>query len=84
MPELMWYHNDERERERERDLCTLTQVTSSMTQLRDMENNHHEKVTELAVTRLEQMAKNQLEEELHDDLKVVSKRVHNYINTLLI
>lgn len=48
-----------------------------MTQLRDMENSHHEKVTELAVTLLEQMAKNQLEEELHDDLKVVSKRVNN-------
>ena len=62
----------------------MTQVTSSMTQLRDMENNHHEKVTELAVTRLEQMAKNQLEEELHDDLKVVSKRVNNYINIPLI
>ena len=51
-----------------------------MTQLRDMENNHHEKVTELAVTLLEQMAKNQLEEELHDDLKVVSKWVNNYSN----
>ena len=51
-----------------------------MTQLRDMENNHHEKVTELAVTLLEQMAKNQLEEELHDDLKVVSKQVNNYSN----
>lgn len=43
-----------------------------MTQLRDFENNHHEKVTELAVTILEKMAKNQLEEELHDDLRMVS------------
>ncbi len=51
-----------------------------MTQLRDMENNHHEKVSELAVTLLEQMAKNQLDEELHDDLKVVSKRINNYSN----
>ncbi len=51
-----------------------------MTQLRDMENNHHEKVTEQAVTLLEQIAKNQVEEELHDDLKVVSKQVTNYSN----
>lgn len=44
-----------------------------MTQLRDMENDHHEKVTEIAITLLEQMAKNQLEEELHEDVRVVSK-----------
>ena len=55
-----------------------------MTQLRDMENNHHDKVTEIAVTLFEQMTKNQLEEELHDDLKMVSKRVSNYSNIPLI
>ena len=43
-----------------------------MTQLRDIENNHHEKVTELAITLLERHTKNQLEEDLHDDLRVVS------------
>ena len=43
-----------------------------MTQLRDMENSHHDKLTEVAVTLLERMAKNQLEEDLHDDLKVVT------------
>lgn len=48
-----------------------------MTQLRDMENNHHEKLVEVAVTLLERMAKNQLEEDLHDNLKVVSQQSYN-------
>ena len=42
-----------------------------MTQLRELENNHHERVTELAVRTLERFAKNQLEEELHEDLRIV-------------
>ena len=50
----------------------------SMTQLRDMENNHHEKVNEIAVTLLERMAKNQLEEDLHDDLKLVSHQMYKH------
>ena len=50
-----------------------------MTQLRDMENNHHEKLTEVAVTLLERMAKNQLDEDIHDDLKGVSQQSMNVI-----
>ena len=46
-----------------------------------MENNHHEKVTELAVTLLERMAKNQLEEDLHDDLRVVGLGLVVYLIT---
>ena len=53
-----------------------------MTQLRDMENNHHEKVTELAVTLLERMAKNQLEEDLHDDLRVVGLLIFKHASIL--
>ena len=50
-----------------------------MTQLREIENVHHEKITELAVTLLERQTKNQLEEDLHDDLRVVSqKSLENY------
>ena len=44
----------------------------SMTQLREMENHHHEEVTELAITTLERFAKSQLEGELLDDLRTVS------------
>ncbi len=43
-----------------------------MTQLRDLENNHHEKVIEIGTTMLEKFVKNQLDEEPHEDLRVVS------------
>ena len=43
-----------------------------MTQLREIENAHHERVTEIAITTLERFIKNQLEEEPHEDLRVVS------------
>ncbi len=48
-----------------------------MTQLRDLENSHHEKVTEIGVTMLEKFVKNQLDEEPHEDLRVVSVSVTN-------
>ncbi|XP_064406106.1 dynein regulatory complex subunit 3-like isoform X2 [Halichondria panicea] len=47
------------------------QVQSHMTQLRDLENNHHEKVTEIGTTMLEKFVKNQLDEEPHEDLRVL-------------
>ena len=43
-----------------------------MTQLRELENRHHEEVTELAINTLERFAKSQLEGELLDDLRTVS------------
>ena len=43
-----------------------------MTQLREMENHHHEEVTELGIATLERFAKSQLEGELPDDLRTVS------------
>lgn len=46
-----------------------------MTQLRDLENNHHERVTEIATDMLEKFTKSQLEEEPHEDLRVVSALV---------
>ena len=42
-----------------------------MTQLRDLENTHHEKVSDIAVVTLEKMMKNELEEDLPDDLRMV-------------
>ena len=43
-----------------------------MTQLRELENRHHEDVTDLALSTLERFAKSQLEGELLDDLRTVS------------
>ena len=48
---------------------SLTGLT--MTQLRDMENVHHEKVSDIAVVTLEKLMKNELEEDLPDDLRMV-------------
>ena len=44
-----------------------------MTQLRELEGAHHEKVTEIALGMLEKFVKNQLEDdELADELRIVS------------
>ena len=42
-----------------------------MTQSRDLENAHHEKLTEIAMQLLERMVKGELEEELPDELRMV-------------
>lgn len=47
----------------------------SMTQLRELENGHHERLTEIGTTVFEKFTKNQLEEEPHEDLRVVSQQV---------
>ncbi len=57
----------------------LTGFTSSMTQLRDLENKHHEKVTEIALSLLEQLTKGQLQVDIPDDLKSVSCYNNNNI-----
>ena len=48
----------------------------TMTQLRDMENAHNEKVSDIAVVTLEKLMKNELEEDLPDDLRMVSASRH--------
>ena len=50
-------------------VVSLTGLT--MTQLREMENVHHEKVSDIAVVTLEKLMKNELEEDLPDDLRMV-------------
>ena len=42
-----------------------------MTQLRELENSHHERVTEIGLSYLEQHIKNQLEEEPPEELRKV-------------
>ena len=55
----------------------------SMTQLRDIENSHHERLTEIGTTVLEKFTKNQLEEEPHEDLRVVSQLPMVYTHSIL-
>jgi hypothetical protein len=47
----------------------LETVQSHMTQLRELENNHHEKVSELALQYLENAIKGSLEEEPPEQLR---------------
>ena len=50
-----------------------------MTQLRDMENIHHEKVSDIAVVTLEKLMKNELEEDLPDDLRMVRFQCYHHL-----
>lgn len=47
-------------------------VQGQFTQCRDYETQHHEKLLELAIMNLEKAVKNELEEELPEDLRDVS------------
>jgi len=51
-----------------------------MTQLRELENNHHETVTEIGIQLLERFSKNQADD-IEDDLRPVSYQIpiHNTI-----
>jgi len=42
-----------------------------MTQCRDLENRHHEKLLEISITTLEKSAKNELDEDLPADVRMV-------------
>lgn len=55
------------------DLVTafVEHVQGLMTQLRDLENAHHEKTSDIAVVTLEKLMKNELEEDLPDDLRML-------------
>ena len=46
-------------------------VQGLMTQCRDLENQHHEKLMEMAIFTLEKVVKNELDEDIPDDLKEV-------------
>ncbi len=52
-----------------------------MTQCRDLENAHHEKLSDIAVVTLEKFMKNELEEELPDELRMVRNYylTHHYL-----
>lgn len=46
-------------------------VQALLSQCRDLENNHHEKMMEIAIVTLEKVIKNELDDEISDDLKMV-------------
>lgn len=46
-------------------------VQSLLSQCRDLENNHHEKMMEIAIVTLEKVIKNELDDEISDELKMV-------------
>lgn len=42
-------------------------------QCRDLENHHHEKLLEIAINTLEKILKGEMDEDLPDDVRAVSK-----------
>ena len=46
-------------------------VQGLITQCRDLENIHHEKLMEIAIFTLEKVVKNELDDEIPDDLREV-------------
>lgn len=43
-----------------------------MAQCRDLENHHHEKLLEIAINTLEKIVKSEYDEEMPDDVRMVS------------
>lgn len=44
-----------------------------MAQCRNLENHHHEKLLEIAINTLEKIFKGEMDEDLPDDVRAVSK-----------
>lgn len=55
-------------------VCSAFSLASfhTMNQCRDLENRHHEKLLEICITTLEKSVKNELEEDLPDEVRMVS------------
>lgn len=54
-------------------MCSAFSLTifCTMTQCRDLENRHHEKLLEISISALEKSLNNELDEELPDDVREV-------------
>ena len=59
----------------------LESVQAYLTQARDLENIHNEKMTESATSALEKAAKNELDEDVPEELKMVRDVLHQEIGT---
>jgi len=54
----------------------IENVQGYLSQCRDLENAHHERMLEIAIVTLEKVVKNELDDEISDDLRNVSKCTH--------
>ena len=54
----------------------IENIQGLTSQCRDLENTHHEKLMEISIVTLEKVVKNELDEEIPDDLREVSHLVH--------
>jgi hypothetical protein len=50
----------------------IENVQSSLSTCRDLENQHHERLMEIAIVTLEKVIKNELDDEISEDLRMVS------------
>lgn len=50
----------------------IENVQGFLSQCRDLENQHHEKLLEMSIVTLEKVIKNELDEEITEDLRMVS------------
>nr|XP_010303012.1 PREDICTED: leucine-rich repeat-containing protein 48 [Balearica regulorum gibbericeps] len=60
----------------------IENVKGIMTQCRDLENRHHEKLLEISITALEKSAKNGFEEDLPDDVRMLLVDKATIVNTV--
>ena len=49
----------------------IENVQGYLSQCRDLENNHHERMLEIAIITLEKVVKNELDDEISEDLRMV-------------
>ncbi|XP_014058429.1 dynein regulatory complex subunit 3-like isoform X1 [Salmo salar] len=57
-------------------------LLETFAQCRDLENHHHEKLLEIAVATLERVAKNELEEDMPDDVRMLFVDKDTVINAV--
>ncbi|XP_072734572.1 dynein regulatory complex subunit 3 [Ciconia boyciana] len=60
----------------------IENVKGMMTQCRDLENRHHEKLLEICITTLEKSVKNELDEDLPADVRMLLVDKNTIVNTV--
>ncbi|KAM9598955.1 dynein regulatory complex subunit 3 [Morphnus guianensis] len=60
----------------------IENVKGMMTQCRDLENRHHEKLLEISITTLEKSVKNQLDEDLPADVRMLLVDKNTIVNAV--
>ncbi|XP_010132230.1 PREDICTED: leucine-rich repeat-containing protein 48 [Buceros rhinoceros silvestris] len=60
----------------------IENIKETMTQCRDLENHHHEKLLEISITTMEKWAKNELDEDLPADVRMLLRDKTTLVNVL--